>query len=127
MDSNNPASITTQPVQDTTKNTKVDMLVDRPHLCACERGCAKCINCVLCIPQDVQRKEDFPTKCSQLLDFRVYYCTSGDEGCFFNGCFCGVVCFPISLVCKLVCQVPCVGYNICRNKCGGTKELDYIP
>ena len=110
-----PASINTQPVKDIET-------VSRPHLCACEHGCAKCINFCLCVPQELERQVDCPTKCSDLLDFRVYYCSSGDDG----WC-CGIVCFPISLVLKLFLQVPCVGYNICRNRCKGTKEMDYLP
>jgi hypothetical protein len=125
METDNPVSITItkQPVSDNTKNTKTSTeAVSRPHLCACERGCGKCINCILCLPQDVERKADCPTKCSDLLDFRVYYCTSGDDG----WC-CGILCFPITLVLKLFREVPCVGYNKCRNWCKGTKELDYLP
>jgi hypothetical protein len=126
MDSNIPASITTQPVENTSNTTKSTKVVSgdgpRPHLCACERGCSKFINCALCLPKDVQRKVDCPTKCSDISDFRVYYCTSDDDG----WC-CGIMCFPITLVLKLVREVPCVSYNICRNKCEGTKEIDYLP
>ncbi len=125
MESNNPESISTQPVEKNDSTTKLTTVVSggsRPHLCACERGCAKCLNCSLCIPLDVERKEDCPTKCSDLLDFRVYYCTSDDDGIC-----CGIVCCPLTLVLKIFGQVPCVCYNICRNKCEGTKELDYLP
>jgi hypothetical protein len=92
----------------------------RKHLCMCERGCECCINHMCCIPARYSQNE-CPTTCSGISSFRVY-CTDGD-----NGICCGVICFPITLVLKLLTQVPCVSYNICRNLCNCTKELDYIP
>jgi hypothetical protein len=103
------------------ENSEYDISRSRPHLCACERCCARCINCCLCLPNDVERRYPCPTTCSDLSDFRVR-CGSDDEG------YClGLLCFPITLVMKLFKELPCCVYNCSRNTCKGTKELDYIP
>ena len=92
----------------------------RKHLCMCERGCERCMNCVCCMP-DRYSTHNCPTKCSDISSFRVKH--SSDD----NGIFCGVICFPVTVLIKLIQQVPCVTYNICRNLCKGTNSLDYIP
>jgi hypothetical protein len=92
----------------------------RKHLCACERGCECCLNTMCCFPGEYSQHE-CGTSCRDMLDFRVY-CGSDDDGICL-----GVLCFPITLIMKLYREVPCVCYNMCRNKCEGTTGLDYFP
>lgn len=92
----------------------------RQHLCMCERGCERCLNAVFCMP-DKYSVHECPTKCSQICNFRVK-CSSDDDGIC-----CGIICFPLTLTMKLIQHVPCLTYNMCRNLCNGTKDLDYFP
>jgi hypothetical protein len=92
----------------------------KSHLCMCERGCIKVIDCCFCFPDDNYSNRNNRATCKNLADFRVY-CGSDDDG------YClGVLCFPISLFRKLIFELPCVSYNFCRNKCNGTKDLNYM-
>ena len=105
------------------KNTTRPVELDenpRKHLCMCERGCERCVNCVCCMP-DRYSVHECPTKCTDISSFRVKFSSDDDGVC------CGVICFPITLFHKLVLAVPCVSYNVCRNVCSGTSDLDYIP
>jgi hypothetical protein len=104
-------------VQPGTTHQHVD--VELTHMCMCERGCRKFNRCILNIPSDVKTGKCGTTPCD-FCEFRVYCCS--DE----SGIFLGILCFPITFPMKLLCQAPCIGYNMCRNKCNGTIGLEYI-
>lgn len=111
------APITTISVQPNVTLTIVD---NNKHLCMCERGCGKIINFCFCLPNDFDIDNRRNPSCKDLADFRVH-CGSDDDG------YClGFLCFPVTLVRKLICEVSCVTYNSCRNKCNGTKGLNYM-
>jgi hypothetical protein len=111
------APITTIRVQ---PNVTVTIDENNKHLCMCERGCGKIINCCFCLPNDIDMDNRRNPSCKDLKDFRVY-CGSDDDG------YClGFLCFPVTLVRKLIYEVPCVTYNTCRNMCNGTKGLNYM-
>jgi hypothetical protein len=89
-----------------------DKSVKKSHKC----GCEKCLfgennaDAGLC-----------PTGIGKWCDFRIYVNGSGD------GCgTCSIICFPIVFPTKLLLCFPCASYNSCRNKCNGTKDLNYI-
>lgn len=109
----NQTIIQEEPKPEPKKTNKLPDNYPRKHLCACE----VCLNHVCC---DSVYGSHCPVDCDDICDFRVY-CFEDD------GCFCGTLCCPMTLVIKLLCQVPCFGYNICRNRCNGTEELDYVP
>jgi hypothetical protein len=92
---------------------------NKSHLCMCERGCVKVIDCCYCLPDDNYSNVNNRATCKNLVDFRVYCCSDDDGICL------GVLCFPVSLVKKLIFELPCVSYNFCRNKCNGT-DLNYM-
>jgi hypothetical protein len=93
----------------------------RTHLCGCERCCEKCVD-KLCGSRRNSLNDGYGSKCSDLADFRVYTSSSyGDD----DGICLGILCFPITIVKKLLIEVPCVGYNMARNACQGTQGLDY--
>ena len=90
----------------------------KSHLCMCERGCVKVINFCCCFPDDSHSDRNNQSTCKNLADFRVY-CGSYDDGICL-----GLFCFPVSLVRKLIFELPCVSF--CRNKCNGTDDLNYM-
>jgi hypothetical protein len=108
-------------VQPGIKTTPEPVSGDQSHMCGCERGFRKCCRCILNIPEG----ED-AGKCgaslSYFCDFRVYCLACPND----KGICLGVLFFPITCPVKFLCQAPCIGYNMCRNKCNGTTELEYL-
>ncbi len=87
-----------------------DKSVKQSHKCGCER----------CLFGE-ENKGCCPASIGEWCDFRIYVNGSG------NGCgTCAFICFPIVFPTKLLFCLPCAGYNSCRNKCNGTKDLNYI-
>jgi hypothetical protein len=104
-------------VQPGTTYQQVD--VENTHLCMCERGLKKTCNCILQMPDDIETDNCGTTPCD-FCEFRVYWCSND------NGLCLGILCFPILCPIKLVCQAPCICYNMSRNKCNGTTGLEYL-
>jgi hypothetical protein len=93
---------------------------NRPHLCGCERCCETAVD-KLCGSQR-NSYDGYGSTCRDLADFRVYTSSSGGDD---DGICLGILCFPITIVKKLLTELPCVGYNMARNACNGTQGLDY--
>jgi hypothetical protein len=72
------------------------------------------------MPDGVETCKCGTTPCD-FCEFRVYWFGTND-----NGLCLGILCFPITFPMKLLCQAPCIGYNMCRNKCNGTTGLEYL-
>ncbi len=87
-----------------------DKSVKQSHKCGCERCLFSEKKSVWC-----------PTGVREWCDFRVHVNGTHDD------CgTCTIMCFPIVGSIKLVFCLPCASYNSCRNKCNGTKDLNYI-
>jgi hypothetical protein len=105
-------------VQPGTTHQKVS--VEKAHLCMCERGLKKTMNYIICMPDGVNEEGTFGTSLRDFCYFRVN-CHDDDDGICM-----GILCFPVVFPLKLVCQAPCIGYNMSRNKCNGTTGLEYV-
>jgi hypothetical protein len=102
--------------------THQEVYVEKAHLCMCERGCKKTINYIICMPDGVNEEGTCGTTPRDFCYFRVdcLACPNDDGLCL------GILCFPITFPLKLLCQAPCIGYNMSRNKCNGTTGLEYV-
>ncbi len=86
------------------------------HKCLCEK----------IILQSCENKENpcCPVNINEWFNtFRIYINHRSHND---DGCFCGTICCPISFPILTTFVLPCTLYNIGRNKCNNTNNLNYL-
>jgi hypothetical protein len=122
---NNTSTIISQPVNQVNSSTVIsyqddfkssDKSVEDDHQCKCEHIIKKMCHC--------GNGQCYDTGIYEWLDgFRLYtgFDRANDDGCCY-----GCLCFPVTLPLRTTCCLPCAVYNTSRNKCKGTKNLNYL-